>query len=128
MATRDLASHIAVRESIRAAVHNSTVTGQTVDTRGFASAAAVVTVGAVAGSGNITVKLQDSANGSDWADVVAADLIGSFPAALVQNTSFRVGYIGAQRYLRAVGTLNSGTSVAFAAPIVLGDPEQRPTS
>lgn len=123
---RDLASVIAVRESIRPAVHAATVTGETVDTRGFNSAAAVLTVGAIASSGNVTPKLQDSPNGSDWTDVAAADLQGSFPAALVTNSVVKVGYLGDARYLRAVGTLNSGTSVAFAAVIVLGDADQRP--
>lgn len=125
---RDLASNIGVAESIRPAVHAATINGQTVDTRGFNSAAALITVGAIVGAGNVTPKLQDSANGSDWTDVAAADLQGSFPAALVQNSVVKVGYLGRARYLRAVGTLNSGTSVAFAAVIVLGDADQRPVA
>jgi hypothetical protein len=127
MAMRDLASNLALRESIRPAVHSAaTVTGETVDTRDFESAMVAITVGAVAGSGNVTPKMQHSANGTDWDDVAAADLIGAFPTILVTNTTYKVGYRGGQRYLRAFGTLNSGTSVAYSAAFILGNPAQRP--
>lgn len=126
---RDLASNIGVSESIRPAVHSAaTVTGQTVDLRGFDSAAAVVTVGALAGAGNVTVKLQDSDNGSDWDDVVAPNLIGAFPAVLLINTALRVGYIGGKRYLRAFGTLNSGTSVTYSVAVVTANASQKPVA
>jgi hypothetical protein len=126
---RDLASNIGVFESIRPAVNSAaTVTGQAVNLRGFDSAAAVVSVGAVASSGNVTLKLQDSSNGSDWDDVVAPNLVGAFPAALVANTAFRVGYIGGKPHLRAFGTLNSGTSVAYSVVIVTGNASQKPVA
>lgn len=126
---RDLASNIGVFESIRPAVNSAaTVTGQTVDLRGFDAAAAVVAVGAVAGSGNVTVKLQDSDNGSDWDDVVAPNLVGAFPAVLLVNSILRVGYIGGRRYLRAFGTLNSGTSVAYSVAVVTGNATQKPVA
>jgi len=129
MAMRDLARNLAIRESIPPAVHSaSTVTGETVDTRGFESAMVAIAVGAVAGSGNVTVKMQHSVNGTDWDDVTAADLHGSFPAALVANTTPKVGYRGGRRYLRAFGTLNSGTSVAYSAAFILGDAAQRPVA
>lgn len=123
---RDLASNLGAAESIRPAVHSGSVDGQSVDTRGYDSAAAFVTVGAIAGSGNVTVKLQDSPDNTNWTDVAAANLQGEFPAALLTNTAFLVGYLGTERYVRAVGTLNSGTSVAFSVGIVLGNPNIRP--
>jgi hypothetical protein len=128
MAMRDLASNLALRESIRPAVHSAaTVTGETVDTRGFESAMVAITVGAVASSGNVTPKLQHSLDGStNWDDVTAGDLIGAFPAALVTNTTYKVGYRGGRRYVRVFGTLNSGTSVAYSAVLVLGNPAQKP--
>ncbi len=129
MAMRDLARNLAVRESIRPAVHSAaTVTGETVDTRGFESAMVAITVGAIASSGNVTPKLQHSANGTDWDDVGAADLLGAFPAALVANTTYKVGYRGGRRYVRVFGTLNSGTSVAYSAMVILGDAAQRPVA
>ena len=127
-ALRDLASNLAVRESIRPAVHSASINGESVDLRGFNSALVAITAGAVAGAGNVTPKLQDSDNGSDWADVTAANLQGEFPAALVADTAYKVGYLGSKRYVRAVGTLNSGTSVAFAAVIVLGNANLKPVA
>ena len=129
MAMRDLARNLAVLESIRPAVHSAaTVTGETVDTRGFESAMVAITVGAIAGSGNVTPKLQHSVNDSDWDDVAAADLLGEFPEELVASTTYKVGYRGGRRYLRVFGTLNSGTSVAYAAAVILGHPAQRPVA
>ncbi len=127
-ALRDLVSNLAVRESIRPAVATGSVTGEIVDTRGFDSVAAVLAVGAVAGSGNQTPKLQHShtTTGGDFEDVAAAELSGSFPAALVENSVVKVGYAGGRRYLRLVVTHNSGTSVARSGVIVLGNPDQRP--
>jgi len=130
MAMRDLARNLAVRESIRPAVHSAaTVTGEPVDTRGFESAMVAITVGAVGGSGNVTPKLQHSLDGSTgWDDVTAADLHGAFPTALVTNTTYKVGYRGGRRFVRVFGTLNSGTNVAYSAVVILGNPEQRPVA
>lgn len=126
---RDLVSNLAVRESIRPAVNSAaTVTGQSVDTLGFESVMAVANVGAIASSGNVTLKWQESVNNTDWTDVAAADVLVPFPAALVANSVVKSGYIGNARYVRIVGTLNSGTSVAYGASIVLGHPAQMPTT
>jgi hypothetical protein len=126
MVTRDLVSNVAVRESVRPAANTNT-TGETVDLRGFRSAAALITVGAISASGNITPRLEHSVDGStNWETVAAADLIGAFPAALVANTTYKVGYRGPRRYVRLAGTLNSGTNVTWAGVIVLGDPNQAP--
>lgn len=127
-ALRDLVSNIAVRESIRPAVATGSVTGEIVDMRGFNSAMVAIAVGAVAGSGDQTPKLQHShtTTGGDFEDVGAGELSGSFPAALEQNSIVEVGYAGSRRYLRIVVTHNSGTSVARSGVIVLGNPDQRP--
>ena len=129
MASRDIVNSLAVRESILPAVHSAaSVTGEIVDTRGFDSAMVAIAVGAVAGSGNVTPKLQHShtTTGGDFVDVTADDLGGAFPAALVANSTVKVGYRGPRRYLRVFGTLNSGTSVAYSAVIVLGHAAQEP--
>jgi hypothetical protein len=123
---RDLAPSLEVAESIRPAVHNATVNGETVDLRGANSAAVVFAVGTVTGSGNVTPKLQHSADGTSWSDVPADKLSDAFPAQLAQNSTFIVGYRGHNRYLRAVGTFNSGTSVAYSAVILRGHLAQRP--
>ena len=127
---RDLASNVGARESVRPAVHGDTVTGQTVDTRGFQSAAVVIAGGAIVGAGNFTPKLQHSTTteNGDFADVAAADLVGEFVAAMVANTVYVVGYTGPRRYLRVVLTKNSGTSIAASAVVVLGNAGLRPAA
>lgn len=126
---RDLVSNLAVRESIRPAVNSAaTVTGQSVDKLGFDAVMAVANVGAIVSAGNVTLKWQESVNNSDWTDVAADDVLTPFPAALVANSVVNSGYIGNARYVRIFGTLNSGTSVAYGASIVLGNPAQFPTA
>ncbi len=128
--SRDLVSNVSVRESIRPAVATGSVTGEVVDTRGYRSAAILVATGALAGSGDQTPKLQHShtTTGGDFEDVDEADLQGAFPATLAANSTYKVGYVGDRRYLRVVVTHNDGTSVARSAVVVLGDPEQLPTT
>jgi len=124
---RDLSSNIGVSPSIAPAVISAgTTNGAGVDLRGFDSASAVVAVGAIAGSGNMTIKLQDSDDNSTFADTVADDRIGAFAAVLLTGTTNDVGYIGGKRYVRAVATLNSGTSVAVSVVIVAGNPHRAP--
>lgn len=118
MATRDLYSNVSIGKSIVPTVWTATATGSGVDLKGAESAILLVDVGAVAASGNVTVKLQESSDNSTFTDVASADLVGTIADPLVASTPTFLGYIGAERYVRAVGTLNSGTSVAFGATIV----------
>nr|WP_297388248.1 hypothetical protein [uncultured Roseateles sp.] len=111
-----------VAESLRPQVVAGNVNGQGVDTRGYDMATVLYTAGAIVASGDVTLKLQESDDNSSFSDVAAADLAGSFPSALTANSAGLVGYRGAKRYVRVVATLNSGTSVAASAAVLLGDP------
>lgn len=131
---RDLKSDIAVRQTVAPAVVNANTDGEPVERTGFESATAVVSTGAIAGSGNFTAKLQHGypPEGSPvdygWEDVTAADLVGAFPAVLAANSVVRVGYIGGRSHLRVVVTKNSGTSIAAHGEIILGHAHQRPVA
>jgi hypothetical protein len=126
---RDIVSLISPAATFAPAVVTATANGATVDLRGFDAAAVIVESGAIVGAGNVTVKLQDSADGSAWVDVAAAGLQGVLPAALAAATVFDVGYVvGVNRYLRAVATLNSGTSVALSVVVVRGQPHIGPAA
>lgn len=127
MAKRDLYSNIGVVAAVAPAVLTATNTSAAIDVRGFQSATVVINAGAIVGAGNFTPKLQESdASGSGYTDVIASDLIGAFPTALAADTAYRVGYKGNKRYLKTVLTLNSGTSIAASAVVVLGHPELAP--
>lgn len=128
---RELKSNIALREGIAPQVVTAgTVNGAVCDTRGFDSATLALAVGAIAGAGVVTAKIQegDLSNGSDMADVAVADLQTGAFTALLTNTQQWVGYRGAKRYIRAVATYVSGTSVAVGATFVLGHAQTRPAT
>lgn len=129
MAKRDLYSNIGIAAAVAPAVLTATNTSAAIDLRGYQSATVVINTGAIAGSGNFTPKLQESdASGSGFTDVAAGDLLGVFPAALAADSAYRVGYKGNKRYLKTVLTLNSGTSIAAGAVVVLGHPELAPVA
>ena len=128
MASREQKTILSPAQSIAPAVLSDTATGSVVDLLGFEAATAVVSTGAIVSAGDFTAKLQhgDLANGSDQADVAAADLVGAFGTILAAASVERVGYRGGKRYLRVVATKNGGTSIAASALIVRGEPHQAP--
>lgn len=129
MAKRDLYSNIGVVQAVAPAVLTATNTATGVDLRDFNSATVVINTGAIAGAGNFTPKLQESDEAAaNYADVTAADLLGSFPAALAADSVYKVGYKGNKRYVRTVLTLNSGTSIAASAVIVRGHANLAPVA
>lgn len=126
---RDLAANIATVPALVPAVKSSaSETGSALDLQGFESAALVVNTGAIAGDGDFSIKLQesDTTTAGDFADIDPAHLVGEFPETLEASSTYRQGYIGHKRYLRAVLTRDSGTSIALSAVLVKGHPHDRP--
>lgn len=126
---KDIYSDLGVVQSTVPAVLAATTTDTGIDLQGFNSALVIVTTGAIVGSGDYTTKLQESdALATDYTDVAAADLLGSFPATLVASSIVNVGYVGNKRYIRTVTTKNSGTSIAAAIVIAKGHPNDAPVA
>lgn len=125
---KDGISDIGLITSLAPAVVTATTSGAHADLQGYNSATLVVHSGAIAGDGLFDVKLQhsDTTTGGDFVDVPAGDLLGSLPDALAANSAYKQGYKGSKRYIRAVITKQSGTSVAAGAVIVLGHPADAP--
>jgi hypothetical protein len=98
--------------------------------RDFDGAAMVVNTGAIVSAGDYTAKLQesDTTTDGDFTDVVADDLVGSLPASLTADASFKQSYVGRKRYIRVVVTKNSGTSIAAGAVAVLGRAHRSPVA
>lgn len=119
---------VKVVASLVPAVQAATAKGTAVDTQGFGSALMVVNTGAIASSGLYDMRIQesDTTTDGDFTDVVAADLLGATPASLADSVVYRQGYIGKKRYIRAVITKQSGTSIAAGAVFVLGHPALAP--
>ncbi|WP_066715929.1 MULTISPECIES: hypothetical protein [Hyphomicrobiales] len=127
---RDLSHNVGIVQAVAPAVLTATNTSAAIDLLGFDSAMVVVNTGAIVSSGNFTPKLQesDTTTSGDFTDVAAADLTGTFPAALSAASVIKVGYIGNKRYIRTVLTLNSGTSIAASATVIKGHPASAPVS
>jgi hypothetical protein len=127
---RDLASNIGIVQAVAPAVLAATTKGTAIDLAGYNSALIAITTGAIVASGNFTAKLQesDTTTDGDFTDVAAGNLVGDLPASLAASSTYKQGYIGSKRYIRAVLTLNSGTSIAAGAVAVLGNPASAPVA
>lgn len=115
---------------IAPAVQSATDTSSAIDLQGFESACLVVNTGAIAGSGDFSVKLQESdETGTEtFEDVAAEHLTGTVPATLEAASVYKLGYIGIRRYVRTVLTKNSGTSIAASAILVKGNAHTVPVA
>ena len=127
---RDLASNIGIVQAVAPQVLTATTKSTAIDLLGFNAAAVVINTGAIVSSGNFTPKLQesDTTTDGDFTDVDASNLIGTLPTELVADAAVKQSYIGDKRYIRAVLTLNSGTSIAADVIAVLGDARNRPVA
>lgn len=117
--------------SLVPAVHAATLKGGYVDLQGFGSAELIVTTGAIAGDGLYVMSIEesDTTTDGDFDPVSAGDLLGDpLPAALEASTVYMLGYVGKKRYVRAVITKTSGTSIAASAVFVLGHPHLAPVA
>lgn len=127
---RDLASNIGIAPTLAPVDYSATTKGTAVDLRDFDSAAVVVNTGAITSSGVYAVSVQesDTTTDGDFADVDASDLVGSLPTALAATSAYKVSYIGTKRYIRAVITKTSGTSIVAGAVVVLGAAHRLPVA
>jgi hypothetical protein len=127
---RDIASNIGIAQTLAPVDYAATTKGTTVDLLGFESAAVVVNTGAITSSGAYVVSVQesDTTTDGDFTDVVAGDLVGVLPSALAATSTYKVGYIGHKRYVRAVITKTSGTSIVAGALVVMGTRSTRPVA
>jgi hypothetical protein len=127
---RDIASNLDPDVSILPdANRTATVTGSSVDLRGYNSAMVCAYFGVIT-DGTWTASVEESDNDSTFTAVAAGDLIGSFTTAgsSTDETIQKVGYRGDARYIRVVvtETTASSTGAEFAAFVVKGHPNQAP--
>ena len=128
---RDLVHNLGVTLALASAAQSATVKGAAIDTAEFGSLMFVVTTGAVAGSGNfgITVQESDTTTDGDFTDASADSVIGSsLVNPVAADSIYKVGYNGSKRYARLSVTKNSGTSVVIGAIAVKGDARHQPVA
>ena len=103
-----------------AAKTNGTSNGTGVDTSGFDAVTVVFDVGTRT-DGTHAAKIQDSDDNSSFADVAAANQVGTFAADVTSNVDQSAVYIGGKRYVRPVLTTSGATTGAVVgAKVVLG--------
>jgi hypothetical protein len=127
---RDLANNIGVAQTLAPVDYAATTKGTAVDLQGFNSAAVIVNTGAITSAGLYVVSLQesDTTTDGDFTDVVAGDLVGSLPSSLAATSVYKTGYIGNKRYIRAVITKTSGTSIVAGAVVIKGNAADKPVA
>jgi len=114
---------IAVVQSIAPGAHvtaaSYSLEGTSVEVSGY-TALAVLESGTNGAGGTVDVKLQDSDNGTTWADVSG----GAFTQVTTSNdnATYETEYTGYRRYLRAVATV-AGATCSFGVAIVKGGSE-----
>lgn len=154
MTTRDLHSNIKVVQHVAAqAITTTNTPSNGVDLKGFESAEFLIAIGTVTNIANSpqpswAFKLQDSDDDSDFSDVTDSNvvLVGSakspvaapnsstgvfltVDAAAEDAQTYRVGYVGAKRYVRVVATAaNTPGSTPYAVVAVLSNAHQTPTA
>ena len=125
---KDIHTEIKAATALPPAVYAATTTGDPIDLHGFNAAELIVSTGAIAGAGDYTVTLEDSptTTGADFAAVSPVNLRGALPASLAASSTYKLGYIGGKRYVRAVITKNGGTSIAASAVVMTMEPHISP--
>lgn len=100
------------------ATGDSPVAGTTIDrsANGSGSVAFLFNVGAVDTAGLFTPSIEHSDNGSSWAS--AASFLSTALANTAAATKQETAYTGVKRYVRAVLTYVSGTSVVIGVTAI----------
>ena len=134
--SHDMYSNIAISKVIApiSPTTTGTITGTVVDTSGFRSNTFIISAGAqtTAGITVTPVVLSGTATGS-LASCAAAELIGTEAAAALSGTagagaSSKIGYIGADRYIRCDLIVTAAATGVYSVQLVQGDPIKAPQS
>lgn len=104
-----------------------TVNGIGIDTAGYAEATVVLSVGAVASTGTLNVKVQDSADNSTWADLAGA-VFTAVPDT--GDNQVQIGMIKldgnlCRRYIRVVGVVATAAA-DYGASVLLSGKQYKP--
>lgn len=126
----DLYDNISVTQVLSAAAAKTTQTSSAIDRQGFNNATVIFNIGqcgdTLSGALYWTLKLQDSTDGSSYNDVTAAGLLGGLSSSTIvinapgqDQKAYKFGYVGGNRYLKAVatptGSMANGTPIGIVA-------------
>jgi len=124
---KDIAERIAVENTIDPQTVTADVTGNQVDVTGFRSIAIVAVVGSVT-DGTHTLTVQESDDGSNWSDIPADELDGSFDDITSSNTgNQKVNLKTSKKYIRINVTASGTTSGGdYGVVVVKGNAHEEP--
>lgn len=123
---KDATSVVSPIQTLVPATRNTGATGATVDLVPYDTSVILATVGALV-DGTHALTVQDSDDGTTWADVAAGVLSGTF-SNLAANSVQRCSYMGIRRYVRVNSSSSGTTGCTFGVVIVRGHPRTGPTS
>jgi len=137
---KDLHNNLDVVSVLNAVAVSATQTITDIDLAGFNSAELIFDIGLDAGSGlgasnNLTFTLQHGDDGTTYANVAAADVLGVTPSSGViltidstdeDEALYHFGYVGGKRYLQIVITETGTCSCPISISLVKGHPLDAP--
>lgn len=113
-------------------LHAATTTGLSVDTKGFRSVTALLSVNTLGDSATRVWTLQESDTNvnANFTDVAVGDLAGGAQfGAVVAGTDQVLSYVGGKRFIRFKAVLGAGTTDdKMAGIVILGRPFSKPTT
>jgi hypothetical protein len=140
--TRDLHDNLSAVIAVLPATLTATPTDISIDLLGFRGAMVAFWIGAggitFTGTNRIDLVAEHSFNGTDWAAVTQADIVGatvtgsgiyrSIIAAKAAADVTEISYVGGRRFFRTRPVLGGthSTGTAMTAMVVRGLPEQMP--
>lgn len=125
-----MANNVSLAQSLAPAIRTASANGTGVDLQGYEGALIVINTGTIT-DGTHAIDIQESDDNSTFTSVAAADLIGTEPSigAADDNKDYKIGYIGAKRYIRVAVTVSGATSGgAYSTAVVRGFPRHAPVS
>lgn len=139
---KDLYNNITAESVLHAIVVSETATYTDIDLAGYNSCVLLIDIGVDAGSGlgsshNLVFTLQDSEDGTTYANVETADMIDLTVSSGVvltvddtdkDNTLYKIGYVGGKRYLQLVCTETGTCSVPISIIALKGNPLDAPVA
>jgi len=132
MAIRDIKSNLVVKVGASLTVTaDGVMTGATYDTADYDMGIMLALTALAYTDGDHAISLQDSDDGSSWADVAADGVIGevTISSAYTPSTAIpSLGLFSNRRYVRVKITSTSVTTGAMLVPIFVFGAEQLPTA
>jgi hypothetical protein len=122
----DLKNNVTVQNAYDAATvaSDGDTNGNTIDLKGYHSGMFVLRVGTLT-DGTYTLGIEESSDGSTWADIDSSRVIGTAVALDAANEHDALGFVTEKRYARMTVTAASTTSGAdITGLVVIGSPEQ----